>query len=136
MPDGARSVPAEARESPHSLEARCEKLERHIADLQSRLSALEPLTDAEFLKVIATSVQGRVFNVIELRHHARVDANLRRVLGALTNRQLGKKLQRLAGRDCGGLVLQRVGRDGIGVIWGVGVADLHDDAGVSAAPGA
>jgi hypothetical protein len=65
-----------------------------------------------------------------------VDANLRRVLGALTNRQLGKKLQRLAGRDCGGLVLQRVGRDGIGVIWGVGVADLHDDAGVSAAPGA
>jgi hypothetical protein len=122
--------------TPDRIVDRICQLERHIADLQSRLAALEPLTDAAFLKVVATSVQGRVFTATELRHHARVDADLRRALGTLSNVQLGIKLGKLAGRNIGGLVLQRVGRDGSGVLWCVGVADLHDDGGFSVDGGA
>jgi hypothetical protein len=115
--------------SPDPIEARFCSLERHVAELESRLTAVEPLTDAEFLKAVATSVKGRVFNTLELRRHARVDSDLRRALGTHTNLQLGKKLERLAGRPIGGFVLQRIKRDETGVLWAVGLADLHDDAG-------
>jgi hypothetical protein len=122
--------------SPDSVEARFRTLERHIAALESRLSALEPLTDAQFLKAIATSVQGHVFNTSELRRHTRVDADLRRALGTLTNVQLGIKLGKLAGRNIGGLILQRVVREEDGVVWAVAVADLHPEAGLSTDDGA
>jgi hypothetical protein len=78
-----------------------------------------------------------VFSIRELRAHARVDPDLQRVIGALTNQQLGKKFQDLAGRDVGGFVLERVTRDEHGVVWAVSATpNLHAGAGLSAEPGA
>ena len=86
---------------------------------------------------LAASVQGHVFSILELRAHARVDQDLRRAIRALTNQQLGKRLQDLAGRDVGGFVVQRVTRDANGVVWAVSATpDLHAGGGVSVETGA
>ncbi len=97
-----------------------------------------PSDDARFLLTIAASVQGHVFSILELRAHARVDPDLRRAIGALTNQQLGKRLRDLAGREnVGGLVVQRVTRDEHGVVWAVSATpDLQAGAGFSTKTGA
>lgn len=105
---------------------------RRIDDLEARVAALEPANDAAFVAAIAASVKGRVFNVAELRTHARIDADLGRVLRGLTSRQLGNRLRTLANRPINGLVLQRVGRDEAGCIWTV----LHAASGLGSSEGA
>jgi hypothetical protein len=107
-------------------------LEGTVAVLSPRLVAVEPVSDADFLAVVATSAAGRVFNVEELVAHARVDSELRRVLRGQQGRQLGNKLRTLANRHINGYVLERVGRDEAGCIWTV----LHADAGFSVETGA
>jgi hypothetical protein len=104
------------------------------ADLAARERDLPCHDDVRFVAAIAASVQGRVFSLMELRAHARrVDSVLQRAIGTLTNQQLGKKLRDLAGRDFGGLVVERVTRDASGVIWAVSVApDLHGHTGAAA----
>jgi hypothetical protein len=71
---------------------------------------------------IATAVQGRVFSAGELLAHTTVNRDLAQALRGLTTpRQVGKRLRRLAGRDLGGFVLQRVGSDRDGTLWAVQV---------------
>jgi hypothetical protein len=95
--------------------------------------------DAQFLAIVAAAVADRVFNASELRNHALVDEALRCALGNLSVQQVGIKLRALAGRDIGGHVVRRVGRDGDGVLWEVVqqlAPDLHAAAGIGAARGA
>jgi hypothetical protein len=122
--------------APRVVSGDTEALLRRVLALEARVAALEPASDAQLLAAIAGSVAGHVFNVAELRAHARVDADLARVLRGLTNRQLGKRLRALAGQDVGGFVLQRVGRDEAGIVWAVSAVDLHADAGISTNRGA
>ena len=63
-------------------EARIRTLEAAVQTLTARLNALEPVSDADFLAVVATSVEGRVFDVEELVAHARVAPALHRGGGA------------------------------------------------------
>jgi hypothetical protein len=95
-----------------------------------------PPDDGPLLLAIATATAGRVFSSKELRAHARADADLAQALGRLSSRQIGKRLRALAGRDVGGFVVRRVGRDGDGTIWTVQVAHLHTGAGAVADDGA
>jgi hypothetical protein len=86
-----------------------------IAALEVELRRLWDQLDAQLLWTIATVVgAGIAFNAGELWHH-RVDApSLQRVCdeARLTSaRRLGKRLQRLQGRDREGVTLMRVGHD-------------------------
>ena len=117
--------------APDATEQRFRRLEQHVASLESRVSSLEPLTATQFVAVLAGSTAGLVFNVVELRQHAIVDPVLRGALGGDTNVRIGKRLRAVAGQHLGGFVLQRVTRDKSGVLWVVGVADLHAHAGAA-----
>ncbi len=81
------------------------------------------------VQAIAAAVHGHVFTARELFQHARVDQALGAVLAGLRSpKQVGKRLRALAGRELGGLLLQRIGRDQSGMIWAEQVApDLHRD---------
>lgn len=78
---------------------------------QKRFSEEDDLRD---LAVIAQYSAGHVFTSDDLRAHARLHPELQR-----TTRQLGKRLQALAGRNLGGMVLVRVKRDQAGTLWAV-----------------
>ena len=76
--------------------------------------------DAALVQTIAAAVGGRRFTAKELLAHGRVDARLAAAIAATdtdTPRELGKLFQRLDGRPCNGLVLERadVSRDGL--VW-------------------
>jgi hypothetical protein len=107
--------------APAWARALVERIERVEADLAA---LLEPLaarkgTDAAFVAAIAASVHGRVFSARELVRHSSVDAQLGQVLRRQSSIQVGRRLRTLLGKDCGGWTIQRVGRDGSGIIWHV-----------------
>jgi hypothetical protein len=117
-------------------------LHQVLAGQTAILAALErqrrpsAVNDARFVAAIAASVKVCAFSSAELSQHARVDADLRAVLGGRTSRQIGKRLRALADRPVGGFVVRRIGRDGDGTIWTVQVDDLHADAGTRVDRGA
>src|SRR3954453_14762417 len=70
-------------------------------------STSEPVDPAEFLATIADSVKGHPFTASELLDHAAVDADLAHALHGITSaRQLGKRLQVVAGRTINSLRLE------------------------------
>ena len=111
----------------------------HISrDDSARLEAALPATRA-LLDAIDAAAQGRVFSAAELVAHAGVDARLADALRGMSAKRVGKRLRAIAGRVCGGIVLQRVGREAGGTLWAVvQVADdhLHAPAGDSIETGA
>ena len=80
--------------------------------------------DAALVETIAAAVGGRRFSAKELLAHGRVDARLAAAIAATdtdTPRELGKLFQRLDGRPCNGLVLERVSASRDGLVWAVRV---------------
>jgi hypothetical protein len=74
------------------------------------------------VRAIHGIVANRVFAAAELQGFAAVDGGFRKALapfGATDARRLGKLLQRVEGRDFGGLQVFRVGEDKRGAIWSV-----------------
>jgi hypothetical protein len=109
-------------------------LAARITALEAELHALRQQQRDLLLPAIAASVQGHVFSAAELLDHAAIDDGLRQALdGADTPQRVGRRLQRLVGRQVGGFCLVRAGRDETGCIWAV---DLHDAAGHSVGGGA
>ena len=78
--------------------------------------------EALLVLAIATSLGGQAFTAADLRGHARLDADLARVLGDRSVRQIGKRLRRMAGRTVAGLYVRRIKRESGGVLWHVSVA--------------
>jgi hypothetical protein len=130
--------------APTGDDALIEQLRADVADLRLRVARLEAARarrdarrDARLLAAIGDAMpREHVFDCAQLLKHAQ-DAcpTLRRALlraGLHTPQQLGKRLQRLQGRDLGGLRLERLGADKAGAIWTVRVIpDSHLRAGIS-----
>jgi hypothetical protein len=95
-----------------ALAARVDQLER-----ERKSSALDLPNDAAFVARLAASTAGHAFNVAELRQHAAIDTALAADLHGLSNIAIGKRLRALAGREHGGFVLERVGRERGGAVW-------------------
>jgi hypothetical protein len=77
----------------------------------------------KLLAVIAEHVGDRVFSSAELVTHARLAPALRFAIvesfGALNARRIGKWLRRVEGQVLGGLRVERIGADALGVAWRV-----------------
>jgi hypothetical protein len=75
------------------------------------------------LAAIAEEAAETVWSARELVDHARVSEPLRSALlaacGALNARKTGKLLARLEGVDLAGLLVERIGADGSGIVWTV-----------------
>jgi len=72
------------------------------------------------LAVIATAVQGRMFNAAEIVAHARINPVLAQALaaaGITTARSLGHYLRQGEGRAAGPVRVRRIGEDRDGLIW-------------------
>jgi hypothetical protein len=108
--------------------AGCAALARRVAALEALLARgrVRPAVDnVKLLTAIVGSVKGCAFGAAELLAHGEADAALREALGALTSRQIGKRLRALEGQSIAGCTVRCVGRDGGGMIWIVQVDDLH-----------
>jgi hypothetical protein len=106
------------REEVDALTVRLAAVEAELAEWRA---ATTPPDDAALLQILAVSTKGLAFTARELREHARVDADLARVLSSLSVKRVGKLLRRLMDRELGGLVLRQCGRIGAGVLWMVQV---------------
>lgn len=119
-----------------AVERRLAALERTVAGMAERLAALEPLADVEAVRIIAEATAGHVFSASELLAHQAIDLELRRALrGLRTPRQVGKRLEVLAGRLLGPYLLRRVDRNGAGTIWCASVRHLHEGPSLRGAGG-
>ena len=114
----------ESSQGDDDLPARIAALERQLAELRVQL-------DAQMLAgIVAVVRSGVAFSANELWRHRRVAPALQtlfdEVLRIGSARRLGKRLQRMQGRDLGGFKLIRVGDDHNGAIWTVTVcSDCH-----------
>jgi hypothetical protein len=102
--------------------ARVERLERTVAALVARverLIAAAALDDAAWLAVIALHVGGHVFTARALLRHSKLHPALADALGPVSPHALGLRFRRLAGRPCGGYLLQCVKRTGGRRYWSV-----------------
>jgi hypothetical protein len=99
--------------------------EARIAQLEARCRRKPNLTTSALLPAIAAAVGDRLFSAKEvIEHSTLVDAGLRQVLtdaGITSAPKLGKRLQAIEGQVVGDLVLERIGRDDVGVVWHVRV---------------
>ena len=118
------------------LEARLVALELAVEDLRRRIPAPTDADDGAFVATIAVAVKGCAFSSDELRRHAKVDPALARVIRDDTAVQVGRRLRALLGRDVGGWIVERIGRDASGIVWGVVPARLHAEASARATLGA
>jgi hypothetical protein len=86
--------------------------------------------DEELLRLILEATEGRKFSAFELIDHleiadaAPLRAALLAVAGSLSTMKVGKLLQRLE-RLQGDIILERVGRDRLGVVWCASRASAH-----------
>ena len=98
-----------------------------IAQIKDDIHTLE-------LLAIAASVHGCVFSAAELLEQARLDPDLQYVLrDAVTPKQVGRCLVRLAVRAGRGVRLVRIGRNEDGCLW---ACEIQADAGLLPEPGA
>jgi hypothetical protein len=103
--------------------AEFDALQRQVADLQRWRAQLEApaRADAALVQALFSSVGGLSFTCRSLWELGqRRDERLLAVLSQLlidSPAQLGKKLQQLAGRDCAGLQVRRLGRGRTGAVW-------------------
>ena len=81
------------------------------------------------VRAIAGAARGLAFTSAELIAHAQVEGALRDALvacDALNARRLGKLLRRIEGVEIGGLVVERVGESGEGVVWVSRVSEARE----------
>jgi hypothetical protein len=74
-------------------------------------------TDARWLRVVFVASRGRPFSVGDLRRRCVLEADLRAVLAARSNQQIGKQLQRLRGHDVAGFRTTYVTRENGRGLW-------------------
>jgi hypothetical protein len=77
-----------------------------------------PKYDAQVLfDAVVRCVNDISFNVGKLRQEATTDEGLRAVIGPMSNRQLGKAIEKLSNRNFDGFVIERQGADRYGTFW-------------------
>ena len=121
------SRPAKLRDLVAQLLVEHEQLAIEVRGLRSALRRhLHPPSDtnaAELLCAIVAARGRQCFKSSELIGIAALNDRLRHALEAfdpLDARRLGKLLERLCGRDLGGLILHRLKTEGGAAIWSVG----------------
>ena len=119
--------------------ARLAALQVEVAALRARVEALEktgsnatrlrrpaPANDAALLSAIAVSIGASIFGAVDLL--AVRDGELPALLDGLDARRVGSRLRRIH-RQHGATRyrLEKIGRDGRGILWAVVCHDLHAD---------
>lgn len=74
---------------------------------------------AILLPSISRSIGDAMFTAADLQEHAATDDQLRRALGSIGSRKLGKLLARSAGLGLDGVCIERVGTVREGAMWRV-----------------
>jgi hypothetical protein len=100
-----------------------------LGELKTQTALLEMLAppvatttriDGVLAGAIAAAMKARAFTAGEVCKFAAADATLSAALEAAradTPQRLGKALQRLQGREIGGVRIARIGVDGCGAVW-------------------
>lgn len=85
--------------------------------LEARRGPRDGSQHEPLVRAIAAAAGSAAFTVSELLQHALVDPALRDAINGLSGRQLGRLLRRIEGQELGGLMVERLGEDGTGVLW-------------------